>query len=113
MTRKTILAVGAAGQFAGLAVTALSQLGARVRGLVRDAQQGNEAQRLGAAGLTITPRVKELMPKALLDEQIATCAIKREEVPEDVAGLVFFFTSPDAEFISGQTPNVDGGKHMG
>jgi len=53
MTRKTILAVGAAGQFAGLAVTALSQLGARVRGFVRDAQQGNEAQRLGAAEVVI------------------------------------------------------------
>jgi uncharacterized protein YbjT (DUF2867 family) len=53
MTRKTILAVGAAGQFAGLAVTALSQLGARVRGFVRNAQQGNEAQRLGAAEVVI------------------------------------------------------------
>jgi len=49
MTPKTILAVGAAGQFAGLAVTALSQRGARVRGFVRSAEQGNEAQRLGAA----------------------------------------------------------------
>jgi hypothetical protein len=53
MTRKTILAVGAAGQFAGLAVTALSQRGARVRGLVRNEQQGNEAQRLGAAEVVI------------------------------------------------------------
>jgi uncharacterized protein YbjT (DUF2867 family) len=53
MTRKTILAVCAAGQFAGLAVTALSELGARVRGFVRDAEQGNEAQRLGAAEVVI------------------------------------------------------------
>jgi uncharacterized protein YbjT (DUF2867 family) len=53
MTRTTILAVGAAGQFAGLAVAALSQLGARVRGFVRDADQGNEAQRLGAAEVVI------------------------------------------------------------
>jgi NAD(P)-dependent dehydrogenase (short-subunit alcohol dehydrogenase family) len=64
-------------------------------------------------GLTVTPRVKELMSKALLDEQIATRAIKREEVPEDVVGSVFFLASPDANFISGQTLNVDGGKHMG
>jgi uncharacterized protein YbjT (DUF2867 family) len=34
-------------------VTALSGLGARVRGFVRDAQQGNEAQRLGAAEVVI------------------------------------------------------------
>ena len=53
MTPKTILAVGAAGQFAGLAVAALSQRGARVRGLVRNAAQGSEAQRLGAAEVVI------------------------------------------------------------
>ncbi len=64
-------------------------------------------------GLTVTPRVKELISKALLDEQIATRAIQREEVPEDVVGSIFFLASPDADFISGQTLNVDGGKHMG
>jgi len=53
MTSQTILAVGAAGQFAGLVVAALSQRDARVRGLVRSAEQGNEAQRLGAAEVII------------------------------------------------------------
>jgi uncharacterized protein YbjT (DUF2867 family) len=53
MMPRTILAVGAAGQFAGFAVAALSQRGARVRGLVRNAAQGNEAQRLGAAEVVI------------------------------------------------------------
>src|SRR3954468_3855668 len=53
MTSKTILAVGAAGQFAGLAVAALSRREARVRGLVRNAEQGKEAQRLGAAEVII------------------------------------------------------------
>jgi NAD(P)-dependent dehydrogenase (short-subunit alcohol dehydrogenase family) len=64
-------------------------------------------------GLTVTPRVKETMPKALLEEQIKARAIKREEVPEDLVGSIFFLASPDADFISGQTLNVDGGKHMG
>lgn len=53
MTDKTILAVGAAGQFAGLAVAALSERHARVRGLVRNAEQGKKAQRLGAAEVII------------------------------------------------------------
>jgi NAD(P)H-binding len=53
MTGKAILAVGAAGRFAGLAVAALNQRDARVRGLVRNAEQGNEAQRLGAAEVII------------------------------------------------------------
>ena len=29
--------------------------------------------------------------------------------PEDVAKLVEFLVSPDAEYINGQTPHVDGG----
>ena len=53
MTTKTILAVGAAGQFAGLAVAALSRRSARVRGLVRNPDQGKLAQRLGAAEVII------------------------------------------------------------
>jgi uncharacterized protein YbjT (DUF2867 family) len=53
MTPKTILAVGAAGKFAGFAVTALSQRGANVRGLVRTAEQGSTAERLGAAEVVI------------------------------------------------------------
>jgi uncharacterized protein YbjT (DUF2867 family) len=53
MTRQTILAVGAAGQFAGLTVTALSRHDVRVRGLVRTAEQGDRAQRLGASEVVI------------------------------------------------------------
>jgi pimeloyl-ACP methyl ester carboxylesterase len=53
MTRQTILAVGAAGRFAGLAVTVLSQRDVRVRGFGRNAEQGNNAQRLGATEVVI------------------------------------------------------------
>jgi len=53
MTSQTILAVGAGGQFAGLVVAALSQRDARVRGLVRNTEQGDEARRLGAAEVII------------------------------------------------------------
>lgn len=37
-------------------------------------------------------------------------AIKRIEVPEDLAGTVSYLTSDDAAFITGQTLNVDGGR---
>ena len=37
-------------------------------------------------------------------------AIKRVEVPEDLAGTVSYLTSDDAAFITGQTLNVDGGR---
>lgn len=63
-------------------------------------------------GLTVTPAVKEKMPGEMLEASIKTRALKREEKPEDLVGAVFFLASPDADFISGQTINVDGGKHM-
>jgi NAD(P)-dependent dehydrogenase (short-subunit alcohol dehydrogenase family) len=37
-------------------------------------------------------------------------ALKRDEQPEDLVGAVFFLASPDADFITGQIINVDGGK---
>jgi len=49
----TILAVGATGNFAGLVVPALAERGVKVRGLVRDATQGDAVRRLGATEIAI------------------------------------------------------------
>jgi uncharacterized protein YbjT (DUF2867 family) len=49
----TILAVGAAGKFAGLVVPELAKRGVTVRGLIRDAQQGEEVRKHGAAEVAI------------------------------------------------------------
>jgi uncharacterized protein YbjT (DUF2867 family) len=48
-----ILAIGAAGKFAGMVVPALSKRGARVRGFVRDAKQGVAVRSHGAAEIAI------------------------------------------------------------
>ncbi len=37
-------------------------------------------------------------------------SIKREMVPEDLMGTLMFLVTPDSDFITGQTINVDGGK---
>ena len=37
-------------------------------------------------------------------------SIKREMVPEDLLGTLVFLCTPDSDFITGQTINVDGGK---
>ncbi len=76
------------------------------------------ATELGAVGITvnaITPgaTVTEV-PRATVTAQqvegiIAAQAIKRREVPEDLVGAVAFLASPDSDFITGQTLNVDGG----
>ena len=63
-------------------------------------------------GLTLTPPVEQEMPPDMLESQIPVRALKRAERPEDLVGAAFFLASPDADFITGQTINVDGGKHM-
>lgn len=49
----TILAVGAAGIFAGLVVPELAKRGAHVRGLVRDPKQGEAVRKNGAAEVVV------------------------------------------------------------
>lgn len=49
----TILAVGAAGPFAGLVVPELAKRGAKVRGLIRDRKQGDGVRNNGAAEVAI------------------------------------------------------------
>jgi NAD(P)-dependent dehydrogenase (short-subunit alcohol dehydrogenase family) len=63
-------------------------------------------------GLTVTPAVAEHFPAELLEAQIQGRALKRAETAEDLVGPVFFLASPDADFVSGQTLNVDGGSFM-
>jgi uncharacterized protein YbjT (DUF2867 family) len=49
----TILTAGAAGKYAGLVVPALAERGVKVRGLVRDARQGEAVRKRGAAEIAI------------------------------------------------------------
>lgn len=48
----------------------------------------------------------------LMAEWVAGIPLKRAGQPEDVAGLVAFLASDDADYITGQTINVDGGLIM-
>ncbi len=52
-TKNTVLAVGAAGHFAGLVVPALASRGAHVRGLVLKPEEGEAVLRNGAAEITV------------------------------------------------------------
>lgn len=65
-----------------------------------------------APGLTVTEPVRRTFPKEVLEAQRVGRALKRDQLPEDLVGPVFFLASPDAGFITGQTVNVDGGKFM-
>jgi uncharacterized protein YbjT (DUF2867 family) len=49
----TVLAVGAAGKFAGLVIPELAKRGATVRGLVKDEKQADDVRRHGAAEIAV------------------------------------------------------------
>lgn len=80
--------------------------------LARELGQYGITVNIVTPGLTVTPPVMKFFPAGLLERQIAARSIKRDEQPEDLVGAVFFLASPDADFISGQNLNVDGGKAM-
>jgi 3-oxoacyl-[acyl-carrier protein] reductase len=63
-------------------------------------------------GLTVTQADRDHYPPAVLESHRSRRAIQRDETPEDLVGPVFFLASPDSDFMSGQTINVDGGKFM-
>ena len=65
-----------------------------------------------APGSTLSEPSPDDEIRALREAAIASRALKRLEVPDDVVGAVAFFASADSAFITGQTLVVDGGAHM-
>jgi 3-oxoacyl-[acyl-carrier protein] reductase/(S)-1-phenylethanol dehydrogenase len=61
-----------------------------------------------APSVTRTPGTTS-MPAEAFEQLAQGQAIKRVEVPEDLAGVVAFLASDDAAFLTGQTLYVDGG----
>ena len=112
-----IVNIGSASVFEGVAdqvhyVAAKSGLFGLSRSLARVFGKDGVTVNVVTPGLTVTPAVKANMPPELIDQQIKLRALPREETGADLIGAIFFLASPDADFISGQTINVDGGKHM-
>lgn len=53
-----------------------------------------------------------LPPGGWIDQVVAGIPLKRACTPEDVAAVVSFLCSDDAEYLTGQAINVDGGMEM-
>ena len=61
-------------------------------------------------GLTVADeQQKKMLSEEYLAPRRQARAIKRDQYPEDLVGAVVFLSSPDSDFITGQTLNVDGG----
>ena len=60
-------------------------------------------------GLTLTEPVRRDFPKAFLAARRAERCLQRDQCPEDLIGAVAFLASPDADFMTGQIMNIDGG----
>ena len=64
-----------------------------------------------APGFTLTESALSVMPDAAT-YGVDRGALKRAELPADVAGTVAFLVGPDSDFVTGQCLIVDGGRQL-
>ena len=57
-------------------------------------------------------RIDGTRPGEAMQEFIERIPLRRAGSPEDIAGAVAFLCSEDADYITGQTLNIDGGFEM-
>ncbi len=90
-------------------ITAKAGLIGLTRSLAMDLGPYNITVNALAVGLTTTEYAYRVFGEERFDMARARKAIKRDQVPGDVIGAVFFLTDPASDFITGQTLSVDGG----
>ncbi|HEY1541936.1 MAG TPA: glucose 1-dehydrogenase [Xanthobacteraceae bacterium] len=93
-------------------VTSKGAVTSFTRALSRELGSHNICVNTLAPGFTISDSVVEHNPghlKSAREPAIARRALKRDEVPEDLVGTLIFLSSPESDFVTGQTLAVDGG----
>jgi 2-hydroxycyclohexanecarboxyl-CoA dehydrogenase len=85
------------------------------KGLAREMARHNVRVNVVAPGPTRTPfldRFAETGRMAIVDAMVKATPLRRLAEPDDIAGAIAFFASPDAGFVTGQTLSVSGGLTM-
>ena len=92
-------------------VTSKGAVLAMTRSLSRELGADNICVNSIAPGLTMSENVLDRSDynHEARQAQVASRAIKREEVPEDLIGALIFLSTSDSDFMSGQCMVVDGG----
>lgn len=93
-------------------VSAKAALVGFTRSLAREVGADGITVNLITPGLTLTGPVVQSFSPELIESQRNGRALKRDQHADDLVGPVYFLASPDADFITGQTLNVDGGMFM-
>jgi NAD(P)-dependent dehydrogenase (short-subunit alcohol dehydrogenase family) len=95
-------------------VTSKGAVVAMTRAMAREL--GDDGIRVNclAPGLIMSESVRanEDWVGPVVTSNIASRALKREAVPDDLIGAMLFLTTPDSDFMTGQTIVVDGGSVM-
>ena len=95
-------------------VTSKGAIVALTRALAKEVGKDSIHVNCVAPGFTMTEGV-EAHPEVieqLRDVSVAARTLKRDQVPEDVAGAVAFLCGPGSNFVTGQTIVIDGGQYF-
>jgi NAD(P)-dependent dehydrogenase (short-subunit alcohol dehydrogenase family) len=102
--------IGAAG-FAHYVASKAAVIGL-TRALARELGSDNITVNAVAPGLVSNESTRQINVEDYIEQAATTRSIQRAMAPDDLVGAVLFLSSPESNFVSGQTFVVDGGGVM-